>query len=286
MGEESGASRRGIHYYDDFRECPRKFYYKRVLGLEPDEKKPALVKGLAMHAAQETFLREGEHAVQWAIDEVFKEGAGAFYEDSEREEARAAIGEAYASWRLKYGDLDAKNLEVVSIEGTYSREILPGKMLTGRIDRLMRDTLTGGLIIFDTKTSSAAGPAKIALNTELDDQLPLYSWLVQEAHGEHPTCVVDAVGFYKKAQWERSEIYYDQSAIDDAVICMQSTIIDLEDRLAHKDDWRFAFPRHTLKCRLWGCPYADFCRTGCNRGDPMPGFEWVDPNYDEKEEEP
>lgn len=238
-----------------------------------------------MHAAQEAFFLEGEHAVQWTIDDTFDRNVGAFFEKSEELEAREMIARAFSNWRKKFGTLDALNLEVVCVEGAFSREILPGRFLTGRIDRLMRDLISGSLVIFDTKTSSAAGPEKIALNTELSDQLPLYTWLVEGAYGEKPTCVVDAVGFYKDPRIAREELYFDDNAVHDAVISMQSTISDLEDRLAHKDDWRFAFPRHTLKCRLWGCPYSDLCRTGCSRGDPLPGFTWTDPDNDSGEME-
>lgn len=115
----------------------------------------------------------------------------------------------------------------------------------------------------------------------------MYAMLVEQARGVRPAFSVDAVAFRKtSADVMRSpSLYFDSDLMEDARLSVLGTAMDIEDRL-RGTDWleadrpavRLAWPRHTQKCSLWGCPYAEICRQVPRRGDPLVGMTWVDPS--------
>lgn len=279
----TGGSRRGYHYYDEYNECPRKFYFHRVVGLEEIRSKEALVKGEAFHRATESFVFNGLQAfVEEEVKAVFDESN---LEEEEKSTGMAEVMAAYRLWQ-PYGEKDLLENDIISVEGSYERFLPDGQLFTCRIDCLMKDRLTGRLKIVDRKTSSRYNAAGIAKNTELDDQLPLYVWLVEQEFGEKPTCMVDAAKLGKYPEVAREEFYFDQDVIDDALESLLKTRESLRDDLrllAERPKWhQRAFARHTLKCRLWGCSYVNICRSRIELDDIVPSgeFERIPPDFD------
>lgn len=293
---DTGASRRGVHYYLAFRECPRLFYYKNVLGLRAAEKKGALVKGKALHSLQEEYLGgQPDELLKEDLLAYFNSELGTFFDEAEAQEALESVWRGFVSWRDAYG---ARDSAVLSVEGAslmceteFSGSLDPeGEFpITGRVDRLY-DLRTMcdpgvGLHLLDTKTSSRTGAQKICENALLGDQLAIYSMLVEQALGERPLVSVDAVAFRKgPADVLRSEpCLIPTVTIEDSRLSLLGTAMDVRDRQAAthpdtpQDALRLMWPRHTMKCELWGCPYSEVCRQLPRRGEALVGYTWVDP---------
>jgi len=278
-----------VHYYAAFRECPRQFFYKHVLGLKTAEKRAPLVKGKALHALQEHFLKgRDDVALKAALLAYFEENLGAFFDETEAQEALEGVWRAFVTWREVLGAKDLAELTSragkAHTEIELAAELAPGVIVTGRMDRLYEFCDTLDLDLIDTKTSSSTGSQKICENAFLADQLPVYAWLVEKTYGCAPRVFVDAVAFRKgPADVGRSEpMIFDSDTMEDARLSVLGTALDIQDRLTGTD-WfaapreavRLAWPRHTQKCSLWGCPYSEICHTTPHRGDPLVGMAWA-----------
>lgn len=87
--------------------------------------------------------------------------------------------DGYVQWVAETGaDVGEETVAVEArMEAPFGEEVI----VTGKLDRLVRDTMTGELILEDTKTVGTLEPPPL----EVDDQLLTYCWLA-EANGYDP----------------------------------------------------------------------------------------------------
>lgn len=287
--KEAGASSRGFHYYEAFRNCPRLFYHSNILGLRAVQESKGRVLGKAYHGMKEDFYRGFDQGIiDGNLGAYLEENEEVFFNPAEMPESRGILQRAFASWVQTFGEADLERFASVAVETEISVEV-KGARITGRLDAIATER-DGSLTVLDTKTSSTQTPDRIVMGTDLSDQLPLYKHLVEKTLGKSPRLFVDATAFRKGASGHaREEVFYSQDEIVDVLEGLYGTWCDIQDRLEKLEEepelWRRLFPRYTQKCSLWGCPYSDFCRCGVapdRVGIAIPGFEWVDPDVDEE----
>lgn len=269
-GEETGTPL-GWHTYTCFRECPRQYYFKHVLGLVPRAEPRKPLAGKIFHAMKEAFYRGmAEDAILGAVlDPMLAKHSASFSDFDPASETRDLLAAAFANWLCAYGRRDLVDYEILGVETPFDLifDTHYGPVhLTGRIDFVGRRRDDSSLFMHDTKTSFSTGPTKLLENVDCDDQLTVYAAAVREMWGAIPTCVADAVLFKGRSpQVGRGEFFRSDDEIIDAIeglVTTKKDILRAMEALAAGQPWRPTFPRYTQKCSLWGCDYEDFCREG------------------------
>lgn len=291
LGAETGTPF-GWHYYSCFRECPRCFYYKHVLRLEPLKESAAKRRGRIFHTLKEAFYLGPDHGgyaegdLNAYLEKLIVEATdeGIFGEFDPPQDSQAVVGNAFANWLEKFGREDFEKYDILGLEWQFDMKFTVvrwGRMfrihLTGSIDTLMRNRETSELILSDTKTSGSVGPDKTFEHTDAGDQLTVYAAAVKAATDEIPTCAVDAILLKgRNPQVGRSEFYRTSDEIEDCLIGLSRTAEQItlleQDLPGIPERWKYLYPRHTQKCSLWGCEYEPYCRAGVEPGQCPPGF--------------
>lgn len=277
----------GYHYYSLFRDCPRKWYIKYILGLSPPHTGKALIFGGVLHKAKEIFYTSGfdiDAMIQTFHTEL--DARAAEYErldDYQQDKTTGplmldAFAGAYRTW-------DMEHLEILEVETPH--EILLGPegsqvAFTVKPDLIaLRD---GTPVVIDTK-STRWSISKTWQGVEMDDQVTSYVWAWNKTHPQGPvakTAIADVM--YQKGKVVKAERSPDiiitpfaQQMFEQG---MYGTIMEITQKVLALEHypWTLLFPRHGQTCGKFGCEYADICRSNIPPGKDIPGFHkdpWV-----------
>ena len=189
----------------EFIQCPRKFFYEKILELEIPERPAALLIGLLLHEAMAHFLAPGKEAIapesqaieEWihnycrSHDEFINLSEGVRY-TLEKFVAKA-LNEFFAS-----GDVWQGNIE--DVERAFELSLPGGFSLRGRIDRI--DLTAEGLEVIDYKSRRSFASAKLKdefLKAEEWIQLPIYV-KAAEALFNQPVAIASIIFFGLKGK--------------------------------------------------------------------------------------
>lgn len=273
----------GFHYYSDFQDCPRYFFFKHVLKLEPEFEKPNIWLGKIFHALKKRFYEtlSEDGSVEQLKALVAYVGEKRFGLKYTLKDAEALLSTAWSNWLVQFGRSDLTQLEVLAVEQDFDFTV-DNLRLTGQLDLVARRIEDGQLLLIDTKTSGSMGAEYLGKAAEAGDQMSVYSMAVQELYGgpEHETPLVVIDGACLKGRdpkCGRYEFIRTDDEIADCLIGLQRTKANIADARtlfdARSELWRSAWPRQTLKCSAWGCAYETFCRSGLQNFSDIPtGF--------------
>jgi RecB family exonuclease len=164
----------------EFIQCPRKFFYEQIVGLEIPERPVVLLVGLLLHEAMAHFLAAGTEpkapeapvVAEWIQD--FCQSHDEFSSLSEGVRftmvrfVAKALNEFFASEEVWQGDIS-------EVERAFELSLPGGFSVRGRIDRI--DLTAEGLEVIDYKSRRSFASAKLKdelLKAEEWIQLPIY----------------------------------------------------------------------------------------------------------------
>jgi PD-(D/E)XK nuclease superfamily protein len=157
--------------HQTFRQCPRKYYYgylKDGTGYAGKGVSLDLILGLAVHQGLESLLKTGdiEGAVRDALSRYDEESKASWPAEGMEEQKAAAHAFNVMEWhhltealvrgwyRVRY-PIFSEKYEIVDIEQERRTPLAPNVVLASRGDILVRDKLSGELILFNWKTTSS-----------------------------------------------------------------------------------------------------------------------------------
>ena len=284
----------------EYMSCPRKYFYRYMLGWETQGRSIHLVFGEAWHRAIEVLMREGYTSA--AVIEGMKrftEYYRRYYDEYEDENNRPKnvehALEALLAYCLHY---DKDDFEVLYTEVHGTIPLDDKRMITGRLDSICRDKR--GVFSLEHKTGSYKTSAW-AEQWTLKMQIGTYNHALMcmfdpnEVYG----VIVNGVFFYKtKTEFLRAPIRKLDNAMQtwlDTTLYWykqveSNTALMLEEDKQDNETMQ-SFPMNTESCTKWNrmCKYADFCNTWNNplqRCDEKPlDFEeiWWNPAESEKD---
>lgn len=166
-----------------FRMCPREFYYKQILELQPKVYSTPLTRGKWIHALLETYY--GVRAETGSHEEGARQAYGIHKKwvhnfsklfDEEKEKLGDLPREIEWLWKsyLWHWQHD-ESWTVHEVERTIEAELPNGMLFRGRVDMVVEDDF--GLWIVDHKTHKRMPDWKFRL---LDEQSPLYIWAARQ----------------------------------------------------------------------------------------------------------
>lgn len=293
-----GSSPRGYHFINGFRECPRMFAFKWLLGLEPQSKKSALALGSLIHLTQEIYIRqrlvEGKSQREALVipdDELNLDEnlpVDSFDSPAARNSAFQGVAVLLQQWAEQF-EKDILEMRILSAEEEYRLDLevpVPDDrhsvviQLTGRVDRVFQKRTTGAVLGIDTKSTSNKYAETVKENAVATDQFSMYTMLLGPRYPESVTWAIDVCA-WKSQRFERSDEFVVPTehvegfkeglkrSWSDVILTLESW----EDFLHEAGDsdparlskfFEFNFPRYPSKCQLFGCEYSGICRQGAH----------------------
>jgi hypothetical protein len=251
-GPQKKATDFGYHFFDEFRSCPRKWYFNYILH-EPRPDKAALLLGSAWHKGLEQLLLG--KPVEEAVSEARQIFAGP--QISEKN---------FEIWLEKIGPFLPAEGSPLAVE----KEIeFPLQQLdfsvTARIDGIWGNS--SEKIILEHKTTSSNVTYTLD-NLENSDQLTMYLLGAQRIYGPISYALADVTVFDKNKPETPvtitvAELTRTAEEIELFEAGLAGTIIEMESRLKSLRGGvppDVLFPRYPSTCEKFGCPYANICR--------------------------
>lgn len=287
--ERRRESPSGWHYYALYKDCPRKWYLKYVIGLVPEYTAPPLVFGGAIHDAVAHYYTHNfdkVSLVEFFRDELTRRRGE--YESSEKFIEDLARGTfLLTEWVDAWRDHDMNEVDILEVETQYTLKIGPPEApmtFTVRPDRVVRRHSDGAIVIPDVKTTGWSVEKSIGA-ARLDDQLTSYVWAWNTMHPDDMAVAAQVDVMYargSKARMERSEdIPITRFAEQQFVLGLYGLITEISQKVEALSElpWPLLFPRNGRSCGLFGCPYEHICREQIDPNTPIWGFTkdpWVE----------
>jgi len=236
--------------------------------------------GTILHAAQEKFFcgdfREYENSYRSEILELSEPYRAAWFEDEDFDEAIDKMAKGFQRWRNEFGKHDLETYDTVGVELELKAMLPIGIEVTGRIDRLFREKATGALVFHDTKTTSWGAEAAHK-KVELDDQVTMYTWLLQQHYDDQPIEMIPDImymrpkvptchrfGAIRRSRQDVEALVWglchDYDELRRNLECYESNCAPPE----------YLFPRHATVCSEFGCEFEAICRARLDEETPPP----------------
>lgn len=164
--EEMRESPAGRSIMSLYQECPRKWYFKYVLGWKTKGVSAPLAMGSALHEGQEVFYKEN-----FNFSKAFDRSMEVINEIDPLLKEKTAS--AFHIWHGFLGRFERDKIEVLKVEEPITIKLPNGFNMTGRLDRLLKDKETDEVFISDLKTTGW-DLTKTLRNYTYHDQPKLY----------------------------------------------------------------------------------------------------------------
>ena len=284
----------------EFMNCPRKYFYRYMLGWAGEGKNIHLIFGEAWHRALEVLMRKGYSgdSIKEGMEQ-FTEYYRRYYEPYEDEFNRPKNPGYALDGLIDYvTHYQNDKFEVIHTEVHGTIPLDDTRLLTGRIDSICRDER--GYFVLEHKTGSsltAAWSGQWTLKVQIGTYLhALYCMYPPEAiYG----LIVNGVFFLKTMfKYERVIIRKMPNAMqawmDMALYYYKQIEVETErliEEQVEDNETMVSFPMNTESCTKYNkmCMYADLCTTWNNplqRCDSCPlGFveKWWNPAESDKD---
>jgi len=192
----------------------------------------------------------------------------------------AALSECFKDYVEAYADEDA-GYTTLAIEIGFKLEIAPGVWMSGRVDRIAQDNLTGDLLVQDHKSAGRLPDAKGVSQWQMSGQAATYLTAVKRKFPEHHVrefqvnMVVPRIPTSKlKTGLQRISVQLTDEQLSewqeeafDRCFQMQDRMTMMTQSGPHlRDTLREYFPRNPTSCYDFGslCSYFDQCSTWTN----------------------
>lgn len=290
MNEERRETQSGLHYYSTFRDCPRAFYLKYILGLQPKQTGSALIFGAAIHEAlAASFADLADTSSTLSVFEQVMYSRKDEYESLDQFNADVLRGPLLLSaWLATWKDYDQEHYEVLGVEQLFQVPFGPDPehqmIFTVRMDRIYKDKQTGNVYVIESKTTGW-GIDKMFKSTAGGDQITAQIWALRKLRPEWNchAAIVDVL--YNRSSVVRCErpgaVFRSAEALQIFEMGMYATIVEITRKykaLLHNTPWPLTFMPHKNFCRLFGCPYENLCDSNVQPETVPPGFKqdpWV-----------
>lgn len=163
----------------NFKSCPRRWYLKHVLKIEPPQVGTARAFGTIMHAALETLYRtRGDFGL--SSIELEKQIQATPQENLTEDDAKMlrALFDEYYKFAVDKGDFIL--WDIVAVEAFHS-VFMPEWNATfkARFDLVVKDRSTGAIYVVDHKTTKQFRDTPL----DMDEQVTSYLWLARRVYG-------------------------------------------------------------------------------------------------------
>lgn len=284
----------------EFMDCPRKYFYRYVLGLTLETTNHHLVFGQAFHKAMEILLRKGynKEALQEAFTafmKLYRSQCGPETDDQNAPKTPENALIALDEYIRLYQPFD--NFKVLHTEIAGSVTVSEGRQAHFRIDAILEDDRW--IFALDHKTTKSVANRQWKDQWTLSMQMGLYTHVLYCLYD--PSKVfgvkVNGIGLQKtKVDFERVPVRKTPETMQAWLWNFNHFLDMIEQEFQRLGESRpsdvvmQAFPQNTQSCtKYFGCPYLDLCQYQTNPlrhlNESVAGFttEWWDPRENDKD---
>lgn len=262
----------------DFLDCPRKYFYRHVLGWQKDEPDHALHFGTCVHSAFDALYSYGFNPTALELAKVtfldqYREQFGEDTDDIYFPKSPAMVNELLDYYYQKE-EKNKDRYETLFTEIAGSVPILHDHRLHFRCDRLCKDTQTGLYQVREYKTTGR-NDRQWRDQWLLSTQIGTYTHVLYSLYeqGEVDGVLVEGLLFQKKGidilqlpcrrtaeqmlSWLYSTTYW-----CDAI---NANLFVLTEKCTDSDDVMASFPLNSQSCtKYFGCEYHAYCTAWSN----------------------
>lgn len=270
--------------------CPRKFFFRYVLGWRAEGTAHALIFGEAWHRAMEHLLLHGYG--KSSISEAFEQFMTYYREYFSPEQDfdfRGKSPQNALNALVKYTQY-WKNDAFETLYTEVSGKVLineEGDFLTYRLDSICRDLETKAIFSLEHKTGSYNSQAW-ADQWKMKTQTNLYLHALYSLYHERDNIkglIVNGTFFTKEPSFTRVPIIKTAEQLDYFLVWLNQIVESIKDQFSvldiekPSDRVMISFPRNTENCTKWNraCPFLHYCDAWNNPlqhcGIPPFGFE-------------
>jgi hypothetical protein len=256
-----------------FMECPRRYFYRYIMGWKSDYPSNDLVFGSAWHLAVEHLLRQGYNSDSLMEAKYlfltyyrnhFTEDSDELYVPKSPQDAFEALDLYFERFKDDHQRYSVEHTEVGGVVLINDQDLMHFKM-----DVIFRDLMTGLYIVCDHKTSKRK-QRNWATSWNLSPQLLTYLHAIYCLYSPEEVDRAQVRGsFFYKAQphsFEEAFIHKEagqmQAWLEDTEYwygALRHSMLELEE-CSDTDTIMQCFPRNGTACNQWGgCIYADVC---------------------------
>ena len=263
-----------------FMTCPRKYFFRHILGWESSLPNNNLVFGSSWHYSAEHLLRSGytEKSLQeakmlflYAYRQNFQEETDELFVPKDPSNAIRALDGYYRT----FAEADLNNYTVLHTEVGGAALIGPDMPMYFKLDALLLDVKRQLYVCLDHKTS------KYKMWNWHDSwnqapQMQFYSHVLRCLYGDKPQAMrVRGSFFYKSkpAEFDEADLCIDERKLEGDLAALRNWYISLlnnlddcinEDEVG--EDLMLSFPKNTLSCYNYNqpCPYINVCNAWNN----------------------
>jgi len=263
----------------EYMECPRKYFFRHVLGWESSFPNNHLTFGTAWHLATEHLLREqySPRSVEEAkliflmrYREDFDADTDELYRPKDAENALSSLG----SYARKFA-VDVHNYDLIKTEIGGMVMISPTLMMHFKMDALMRNKRSGKILFIDQKTSQRK-------YSNWGDHWTFSTQMLTYYHALRCLYPIDEIAdckircsFFYKAQPSTFEEHPLNKTNDQMQVWLERTNnwytdllynMELLEECEVEERVLRAFPQNDTACFNYGtqCKYWDFCNAWSN----------------------
>jgi CRISPR/Cas system-associated exonuclease Cas4 (RecB family) len=275
----------------EFKECPRKYYYRVIEGWTPRVQSPHLMFGSLMHSSCEKYAYAKTQGMthQQALRVAVRHILSARWNSEHKEKNLRSLLRSVVWYLDSFGEKDrlqtitlANGKPAVELSFRYNPiDFETGEPLTaltgepiefsGHLDRMV--TLEGESFFCDLKTTGNTLGPNYFLQYTPDNQFSMYALAGRIAFGVNVTGVIcDAVQVkITLSRFERQIVYRTEAQLrewyNDTVFWL-----DLMGKMAEQKRW----PQNDKACHMYGgCPY----RAVCSRSPGVARQNWLQLDY-------
>jgi len=284
---KDGSSDVGYHFINAYQTCPRQWFLKYLIGIEPTSTGKALSFGKAWHKAIEVYyktLGNVPDAIKAGLNDLEEsESKYQYSEDYQKDIER--MNSMFFYWAANVGPKILEAYNVLSLEETLEMTLPNGMPFSGRLDELLERKSDKAILVGEHKsTGYSLGAAEKKVDDA--DQVTGYGILVKQCK---PDLSPRYIGTLLDVTYSRgkniearvSEIH--RSQMDETRFLLELTALTTE--IAQKSRAYelegtadpFLFPRNGSWCSVYTCPYEAICRQKVDTKYPLPdGLEFVE----------
>ena len=171
--------------------CPRRYFYRYHLGWRGERTSVHLVWGEAWHRVMAAWYTNQASMVHQPAPNQLRCGTDYYREhfspaDDENNAPKtcAALGVCFKDYVKAYEKEDTQ-FTTLAVEIGFKLEIAPGVWMSGRIDQILQDNLTGDIIVRDHKSASQLPDMKGVNQWQMSTQAACYLTAAKRKYSEH-----------------------------------------------------------------------------------------------------
>lgn len=251
-----------------FLECPRKYYFQKLLHFSPKSENNAREFGAAFHEFVSTFYKFQNLPLEQRKLKAIQAFLANYDPANDSTKRNLASGLILCDRYAENYKNDTAVYKMDLVESDLVVSMANGTSLFMRVDRLL--VADNFYTVVDTKTTTMALTDWFWKEFELSFQLSCYHHAIEVHCGHCDNIQIDAVKVYPLPEFQRRSLQRTENQINDFLNTYQeitNRILDTLDGTGPEKELAYFYQNPCSCSKFGGCPYLSVCKFGLTHPD-------------------